>query len=130
MRIRTALIAGALACVASTSAAFALSNPLVAQLAATGGSRLTGNVTFMQLGGNVDVGVDLNRDVTNAAVDVRSGSCANPAKALRYPLVAVNGTTQETRLGVSLQQLVGNIVVVHKTSSTSSPVVACGAIKG
>jgi hypothetical protein len=43
----------------------------------------------------------------------------------------VNGTTQQTRLtNVKLQQLVGSIVVVHKTKDMSSPVIACGPIKG
>lgn len=117
--------------IAVLAATLALSNPLVARLGASGASGLTGNVTFMQLGNNVDVGVNLDREVSDAAVDVRSGSCARPAGALRYPLVAVNGTTQETRLGdVSLAKLVGDVVVVHRTSSATSPIVACAPIEG
>lgn len=116
---------------AGSSMALALQNPVVSHLQPVGNSHVTGNVTFMQLGNAVNVGVDLDKDVTNAAADVRTGSCRSYQSNAKFPLVAVNGTSQQTHLGkVSLQQLVGNVIVIHKTSADSSPVVACGEIKG
>jgi hypothetical protein len=131
MQKRIAIAGIALSLMASGGTALALQNPIVSQLHPVGNSRVTGNVTFMQLGADVNVGVDLEKDVTNAAVDVRRGSCSSYASNAKFPLVSVNGTTQSTRLGhVSLQQLVGNVIVIHKTRADNSPVVACGEIKG
>jgi hypothetical protein len=130
MRIRTAAGLTVLALSATCASALAIENPVVTQLHPIGKSGVTGNVTFMQLGSDVNVGVDLDKDVSNAAVDVRSGSCSSPADE-RYPLTAVNGETQQTRFPKkTLADFVGKVVVIHKTSSTNSPPVACGEIKG
>jgi hypothetical protein len=130
IRIGTAAAVAALTLSATCASALALENPIVAQLHPVGNSGVRGNVTFMQLSGDVNVGVDLEKDVTNAAADIASGTCSAPASE-RYPLVPVNGESQMTRFSnASLQQFVGKIVVIHKTSSSRSPIVACGEIKG
>jgi hypothetical protein len=118
MRTRIAIGTATLTLLAGSSMALALQNPVVSHLQPVGNS-------------HVNVGVDLDNDVTNAAADVRTGSCRSYQSNAKFPLVAVNGTSQQTHLGkVSLQQLVGNVIVIHKTSADSSPVVACGEIKG
>ncbi|BDE05127.1 hypothetical protein WPS_04030 [Vulcanimicrobium alpinum] len=128
MRSRIAMIGAAFAAIGLGAPALALNNPLVAPIRPVNGTTVHGNVTLFQLGGNVQVGLNVTgTGATPSSVDVRKGTCSSYAQAAKWPL----GTAQETRLpNTTLQALVGDVVLIHKTSEETSPVVGCAAIKG
>ena len=132
MRKRLAILTAALALGGTTTAAFALDNPLVAHIKPIGGSGVAGTATFFKLGNTVSVGLQLAKGTNGAeAADIRKGTCTSYASNAHWPLVPVEGTTQDTRLGnVTLEQLVGNVLLVHKSKDDTSPVVACAPISG
>lgn len=132
MRTRTAFLAAALALAGTGTAALALDNPLVAHLKPVGSAGIAGTVTFFKLGNDVNVGVQLSKDLGGSqAADIRKGTCSSYAGGAHWPLVPVEGTTQDTRLsGVGLAQLVGNVILVHKTKDDNSPVISCAPISG
>lgn len=132
MRIRSAILATALALGATGAAALAIENPLVAHIKPIGGAGVTGTATFFKLGSDISVGLELNKDLGGSqAADIRKGTCSNYASGAHWPLVPVQGTTQDTRLGgVTLDQLVGNVLLVHKSKDDNSPVIGCAPITG
>ena len=127
MRIQTLAISAALATLATAAPALAIVNPLVAQIVPLGGSSVRGNATFFQLGPNIEVGLNLNGNATAGAADIRKGTCKSYAGSATMPL----GVSQDTRLSnLKLEQLNGNVLLIHKTSSVTSPAVGCAEIKG
>jgi hypothetical protein len=127
MRTCIALIGFAAATLALGSSALALSNPLVADVVPLGGGNVHGNATFFQLGDNVTIGLNLSGgDANQEAIDVPKGTCKSYASTAQWPL----GAGQNIRLPhTKLNQLLGDVLLVHKTPSESSPVVGCAAIK-
>jgi hypothetical protein len=127
MRIQTLAISAALATLATAAPALAIVNPLVAQIVPLGGSSVRGNATFFQLGSNIEVGLNLTGNATAGAADIRKGTCKSYAGSATMPL----GVSQDTRLSnLKLEQLNGNVLLIHKTSSVTSPAVGCAEIKG
>jgi hypothetical protein len=127
MQKRTAMIGAAIATLATSLPALAIVNPLVAQIVPLGGSSVRGNVTFFQLGANVNVGLNLTGTAGTEAVDIRKGTCKDYAASSTMPL----GAAQDTRLSnTKLEQLNGNVLLIHKTAQVTSPPIACAEIKG
>lgn len=128
MHRRIAMFGIALATLGVAAPALAISNPLVAEITPAGGGNVHGNVTFFQLGSNVQVGLNLSGGNANAeAVDIRKGTCKSYSDTARWPL----GASQDTRLpNTKLQDLVGSVLLIHKTQDESSPVAGCAQIKG
>jgi hypothetical protein len=128
MRIPLAMIGTLTVLLGAGVPALAISNPLVADITPIGGSNIKGNATFFQLGQAVQVGVNLNgASASTSAIDIRKGTCKSYAESAKWPL----GATQDSRLpNTKIEELVGNVLVIHKSSAESSPVVACAEIKG
>ena len=127
MRIRIAMIAGALAALALGAPALALDNPLIIDVQPVGADGVHGNATLFQLGDDIDLAVNLDgNDSASQAIDIRKGSCKSYADSGKWPL----GASQETRLPkTKVESLLGNVLLIHKTSEESSPVVGCAEIK-
>ena len=127
MRKRIAIIGAALAALGTSAPALAVANPLVAQVVPLGGSNVRGNVTFFQLGSNVNVGLNLTGNSGTQAVDIRKGTCKAYADSSTMPL----GIAQDTRLSnTTLSQLNGDVLLIHKTAQVTSAPVGCAEIKG
>jgi hypothetical protein len=121
------MIGAVLAALGTSFPALALVNPLVAQIVPLGGSSVRGNVTFFQLGPNVNVGLNLTGNSGTEAVDIRKGTCKNYAASSTMPL----GIAQDTRLSnTQLEQLNGDVLLIHKTAQLTSPPIGCAEIKG
>jgi hypothetical protein len=86
-----------------------------------------GNATFFQLGSSVNVGLNLTGGgAASGAIDIRKGSCTSYAASTTMPL----GASQDTKLSnMKLEQLTGDVLLIHKTASVTSPPVACAEIK-
>ena len=112
--------------------ALAIENPLVAPINPIGQGGARGNVTFFQLGSNVNVAVSLASGIAGeASVDLRKGTCKSYAPNSRWPLGSFGGSSQETRLpNTKLQSLVGEVLLVHKTQDVASPAIGCAEIRG
>jgi hypothetical protein len=120
------MIGAALAALATSAPALAVVNPLVAQIVPLGGSSVRGNVTLFQLGPNVNVGLNLTGNSGTEAVDIRKGTCKAYADSSTMPL----GVAQDTRLSnTKLEQLSGNVLLIHKTAQITSPPIGCAEIK-
>jgi hypothetical protein len=127
MQKRIAMIGAVMAALATSVPALAIVNPLVAPVVPLGGSSVRGNVTFFQLGSNVNVGLNLTGNSGTEAVDIRKGTCKDYAASSTMPL----GVAQDTRLSnTKIEQLAGNVLLIHKTAQVTSPPVACAEIKG
>jgi hypothetical protein len=126
MHKRIAMIGAALAALATSLPALAAVNPLVAQIVPLGGSAVRGNVTFFQLGPNVNVGLNLATNAGTGALDIRKGTCKAYADSSTMPL----GVAQDTRLSnMKLEQLNGSVLLIHKTAQVTSPPIGCAEIK-
>ena len=90
-----------------------------------------GNVTFFQMGSNVNVAVSLESGIAGeASLDLRTGTCKAYAQHSKWPLGSFGGSTQETRLpNTKLENLVGEVLLVHKTHDVGSPVIGCAEIR-
>jgi len=132
MRIRIATIAAALAVAATSSAALALSNPLVAQINAIGPNGAHGNVTFFQIEQSVNVGINLTSDPSGSqALDLRKGTCKSYAGTARWPLGSFDGASDQRKLpNTKLASIVGNVLLIHKSPDDASPVIGCAEVKG
>lgn len=132
MRTRIATIAAALAVAGTRTAAFALSNPLVAPINAIGPNGAHGNVTFFQLAESVNIGINLTNDPAGSqALDLRKGTCKSYADTARWPLGSFDGSSDQRRLpNTKLESIVGNVLLIHKTPSDTSPVIGCAEVKG
>ena len=128
MRIRLALLSTLIAAGAVSGPVLALNNPIVADVVPIDGAAIHGNVTLFQLGDNVNVGLNLSgSDAAAVAVDIRKGTCKSYAQNARWPI----GDATETRLpSMKLDQLVGNVVLIHKSANESSAPIACAEIRG
>lgn len=128
MRTRTAVLAGLIAIGGLGGPALALGNPIVADVVPLNGAAVHGNVTLFQLGDNVNVGLNLSgNDAADVAADIRKGTCKAYAASARWPL----GDASETRLpNTHLSELVGSVVIIHKSQAESSAPVACAQITG
>jgi hypothetical protein len=133
--VRTRILSAAAAvaaCAALISApALAIENPLAATINPVGGHGAHGNVTFFQMGNNINVAVSLDNDTAGeAAFDLRKGTCKNYATNSRWPLGTFAGSSQETRLpNTKLESLVGQVLLIHKSPSVDSPAVGCAEIR-
>ncbi len=126
MRKRLVMVGAALAALGTSVPALAVVNPLVAPVVPLGGSSVRGNVTFFQLGSNVNVGLNLTGIAGSEAVDIRKGTCKAYAGSAAMPL----GVNQDTRLSnMTISQLNGNVLLIHKTAQATSPAVGCAEIK-
>jgi hypothetical protein len=131
-------IAAAAAVVAAFSAAIlatpalAIENPIAATIAPVGAKGASGNVTFFQMGNNVNVNVSLDKDTQGVqALDLRKGTCKSFAPSSAWPLGTFNGSSQETRLpNTTLEKLVGNVLLIHQSENVNSPAIGCAQIKG
>lgn len=132
MRTRITTIAAALAVAGTSTAAFALTNPLVAQINAIGPNGAHGNATFFQLAESVNVGINLSSDPSGRqALDLRKGTCKSYAGSTRWPLGSFDGTSDQRRLpNTKLESILGNVLLIHKTPNDASPVIGCAEIKG
>ncbi len=132
MRKRTAIVGAAIAALTLGTPALAVENPLVVNITPVGSAGAHGKATVMQLASNVNVDVILDKSTPSSeALDIHKGSCKSYAGTATRTLVAVNGTTQDTKLGnTKLDDLVGNVLLVHKTGEATSPVVGCADLRG
>jgi hypothetical protein len=135
VRTRIAATAAVVAACSATilaTPALAIDNPIAATIAPLGSKGASGNVTFFQMGQNVNVSVSLDKDSQGAqALDLRKGTCKSFAQSSAWPLGSFNGSSQETRLpNTTLEKLVGNVLLIHKSQDVSSPAIGCAQIKG
>jgi hypothetical protein len=121
------MVGAALAALGMSVPALAVVNPLVAQVVPLSGSSVRGNVTLFQLGPNVNVGLNLTGNSGTEAIDIRKGTCKDYAASSTMPL----GVAQDTRLSnTKLEQLNGDVLLIHKTAQVTSAPIACAEIKG
>jgi len=125
-------VAAAFCAVILATPALALENPLVAAINPIGQGGTRGNVTFFQMGNNVNVAVSLASGIAGeASLDLRKGTCKSYAPSARWPLGSFGGSSQETRLpNTKLQSLIGEVLLVHKTPDVASPAIGCADIRG
>ena len=129
--ICAAAVAAAYCAVLLATPALAIENPLVATIKPVGQGGTRGNVTFFQMGSNVNVAVSLESGVAGeASLDLRTGTCKAYAQNSKWPLGSFGGSTQETRLpNTKLENLVGEVLLVHKTHDVGSPVIGCAELR-
>jgi hypothetical protein len=129
--LRAAAVAAAFCAVIFAAPAMAIENPLVASIKPVGQGGTRGNVTFFQMGTNVNVAVTLDSGIAGeASLDLRQGTCKSYAPNSKWPLGSFAGSSQETRLpNTKLQTLVGEVLLVHKTQDVASPAIGCAEIR-
>jgi hypothetical protein len=129
--ICAAAVAAAFCAVLLVTPALAIENPLVATIKPVGQGGTRGNVTFFQMGSNVNVAVSLESAIAGeASLDLRTGTCKSFAQNSKWPLGSFGGSSQETRLpNTKLESLVGEVLLVHKTQDVASPVIGCAEIR-
>jgi hypothetical protein len=126
-----AAVVAAMSAVIFATPVLAIENPLVATINPIGQGGARGNVTFFQMGSNVNVAVSLDAGVAGeAAFDLRKGTCKTYAQNSRWPLGSFGGSSQETRLpNTKLEALVGEVLLIHKTQDVGSPAIGCAEIR-
>ncbi len=133
MRKRTATILRALAIAAVCSApALALDNPVVVDLRAEHGAQPAGSATIFGSGSTVLVNVTAPSTAPNgAAVTLNGGDCASPG-GIAFALSDLSDNQSLTQLKHPLDDIAqkAKSMVIHRTSSETSPAFACGKISG
>jgi hypothetical protein len=129
--VSAAAVAAAFCAVIFAAPAMAIENPLVASIKPVGQGGTRGNVTFFQMGTNVNVAVTLDKGIAGeGSVDLRKGTCNSYAPNSKWPLGSFGGSSQETRLpNTKLETLVGEVLLVHKTQDVASPAIGCAEIR-
>ncbi len=117
--------------VALAAPALAISNPIIVNIRPVGTAGARGTVSFFQLGSGIIVNVMLHRDRKGTqSVGIHRGTCASYRPRADWVVVGVSGQTQETRVpNLRLSQLLGHVVVIHRTRDRSSAVIGCAAIR-
>ncbi len=132
MRVVSAFaVVAAFSAVILATPALAIDNPLAAAINPIGHGGIRGNVTFLQMGSNVNVAVSLdNGTAGQASLDLRKGTCKSYAPNSRWPLGTFGGSSEETRLpNTKLESLVGEVLLIHKTQDVESPAIGCAEIR-
>jgi hypothetical protein len=127
----------ALICLGFTLALGATPGPLTldVRLDPLGGSREHGKATLVQHGSGLIVTVDVTGGASGVTqyAHFHRGTCEHIAASTTYELNPIrNGHSTTLLMDVGLEDLLHATysVVIHKTSSHSSPHVACGMISG
>jgi hypothetical protein len=121
----SALIAGA----ALAAPALALSNPMLVDLHAVNGAQRQASATIFGSGSSVLVNVTAQRAPKAAAVTLNDGDCAKPGD-IAFALSALDDYQSLTKLEHPLADIAGKAksMVIHQTSSLTSPAFACGNV--
>jgi hypothetical protein len=131
MSKRTATILRALAISAACSApALALDNPVLVDLQAEHGAQPAGTATIFGSGSTVLVNVTAKATAPNgAAVTLNEGNCSHPG-SVAFALSGLSDRQSLTQLKHPLDDVAqkAKSMVIHQTSSETSPAFACGAI--
>jgi hypothetical protein len=134
MKKRSLSLLGAVALAASLGgSAFALDNPMVVDLHAMKGSQRAASATIFGSGSNVLVNVTAaGASVPKAApITLNDGDCAKPGD-IAFALSALSDNQSLTKLEHPLADIAGKAksMVIHQTSSLTSPEFACGKVTG
>jgi hypothetical protein len=124
---------GALALAAAIATpALALDDPLVVDLHSEKGAQADGSATIFGSGSSVLVNVTASGGVPPAAaVTLNDGSCSNPGD-IAFALTGLSDNQSLTKLEHPLSEIAGKAksLVIHTTSSLTSPAFACGKVSG
>jgi hypothetical protein len=134
MKKRSRTILGSFALVGALSGtALALDNPMVVDLHAVKGSRRAASATIFGSGSNVLVNVTVAGASAPkaAAITLNDGDCANPGD-IAFALSGLSDNQSLTKLEHPLADIAGKAksMVIHQTSSLTSPPYACGKVTG
>jgi hypothetical protein len=124
--LRTLAIAGAM-----SAPAFALDNPMVVDVHGMSAKAGAASATIFARGDNSLVNVNAQGGIPkNAAVTLNDGSCDNPG-GVAFALAPLEDDQSMTTLNHPLTDIAGKAksMVVHQTSSETSPAAACGNLK-
>jgi hypothetical protein len=117
---------------ALTAPASALNNPVLVAMRGTSDTTTTASATIFEHGSDVLVNVTAEHGIPkNVAITLNDGSCANPG-GVAFALAPFNDDQSMTTLSHTLADIAGKAksMVVHQTASETSPVIACGELKG
>jgi len=113
--------------------ALAVDNPMVVDLHAVKGSQRAASATIFGSGPTVLVnvtaaGVNLPKA---AAITLNDGDCAKPGD-IAFALSGLSDNQSLTKLAHPLEDIAGKAksMVIHQTSSLTSPAFACGKVTG
>jgi len=112
--------------------ALALNDPLVFTVHRGQKTSDAASATIFGSRGSVLVNVIFSQTVPpRAAMTLNDGSCANPGN-IAFALSAAGSDGSLTRLKHSLASVAGRAksLVIHRTSSMTSPAFACGNVRG
>ena len=133
MKIRVGTALQALALSATFAApAMALENPVTVDLRASDKGSGTASATLFERGSIVLVNVSTEGGMPkDGAITLNGGTCANPG-GVQFALAPLANAQSMTELKHSLAEVAGRAksMIVHKTSSETSPGFACGNLKG
>jgi hypothetical protein len=130
-RVMTVSLALALSAL-DTAPALALNDPLVFTVHRGQTTSDAASATIFGSRGSVLVNVIFSQAVPpRAAMSLNDGSCANPGN-IAFALSAAGSDGSLTRLKHSLASVAGRAksLVIHRTSSMTSPAFACGNVRG
>jgi hypothetical protein len=128
--LATTLSIGAAALALNAAPAFALSNPLVVNIRVAKTAVSEASATIFGSGKSVLVDITGNRAIPNgSAITLNRGACAHPG-AIAFALAASSGDESLTKLRHSLVDVAARArsLVIHRTASELSPVLACGPL--
>jgi hypothetical protein len=109
--------------------ALALDNPLVVDLHTLNGAQRQASATIFESGTSVLVNVTAQGAPKAAAVTLNDGDCAKPGD-IAFALSALDDNQSLTKLTHPLSDIAGKAksMVIHQTSSLTSPPYACGKV--
>jgi hypothetical protein len=127
----TTMITALLLSAAVGGPALALDNPLVVGLHGMKNSAPAASATIFGSGSSVLVNVTGDRLPNGVAITLNDGDCANPGD-IAFALSALADSGSLTKLEHSLSEVAGKAksLVIHQTSSLTSPALACGKVTG
>jgi hypothetical protein len=110
--------------------AIASHNPLVVNLYRIQSSSREGSATIFDTGSHLLVNLTARPPIMNgSAVTLNAGACERPG-AVAFSLSRMSSNGSLTELSHSMSDLASRAqsMVIHKTSSETSPVLACGSV--
>jgi hypothetical protein len=127
---RLILLGALIVAAAAGGPALALDNPVIVDLQAVKGEQPEGSATIFGSGPSVLVNVTVGGGVPKAAaITLNDGDCANPG-SIAFALSGLSENQSLTKLAHSLSEVAGKAksLVIHQTSSLTSPAFACGKV--
>jgi hypothetical protein len=132
MKLPTMLVSAFALVLTAGAPAVAVDNPLVVDLHAMKGAQRAASATLFGKGSSVLVNVTANGALPkDAAVTLNDGDCAKPGD-IAFALSGLADSASLTQLDHPLSEVAGKAksLVIHQTSSQTSPPFACGPVSG